>query len=61
MKKPQQVGQIEPKAAVQATGIQPSVDKCVMPLDHHETVAFQTVHEARPPTKGSARINGAGS
>jgi hypothetical protein len=41
----QQVGQVEPEPAVQAAGIETAVDQGIVPLDHHEPLAFQAMHD----------------
>jgi hypothetical protein len=45
VEKSQEVGQVQPEAAVEAPGIETPVDERIMPLDHHETFAFQAMHE----------------
>jgi hypothetical protein len=44
MEESQHVGEIDPEAAIQTTGVEPPIHQCVMALDHHETFAFETVH-----------------
>ncbi len=44
MKKAQEIGQIQPEPAIEAPGIEPSAEQCVMPLNHHVAVALQTMH-----------------
>jgi hypothetical protein len=44
VEKPQQVSEIEPEAAIETTGIQPTVQERVMPLHHHEPFTFQAMH-----------------
>jgi hypothetical protein len=49
MKEAEEVGKINPKPAVQATGVQTPVHQRVMPLDHHEAFAFEAVHRLIEP------------
>jgi hypothetical protein len=44
VKKPQHVGQVDPKSTIQAPSIEAPIHQRVMALDHHETFAFQAVH-----------------
>jgi hypothetical protein len=40
VEKSQHVGEIDPKPAIQAPGVQAPIHQRVMALDHHETFAF---------------------
>jgi hypothetical protein len=44
MKKAKQVGQIDPEPAIKATGIDSPVDEGIVPFDHHEPFALETLH-----------------
>ncbi|NJN35914.1 MAG: hypothetical protein HC794_01295 [Nitrospiraceae bacterium] len=44
MKKPKQVGQINPKSTVEATGVDSPVDEGIVPFDHHKPFALETLH-----------------
>ena len=56
MKESEQIGEIDPESAIQATGIETPIHERVMPLHHHESFAFQAVH--RPPLAPSNRFRG---
>jgi hypothetical protein len=45
VKKSQEVRQVDPKSTIQAAGIDTTIEQRVMPLDHHEPLAFQTMHK----------------
>ena len=53
VKKPQQVGQIQPKSAVEASCIETPTDECIMPLDHHEPFALHAMHNFRSRVRSS--------
>jgi hypothetical protein len=53
MKESEQIGEIDPESAIQATGIETPIHERVMPLHHHESFAFQAVHR---PTLAPLRI-----
>jgi hypothetical protein len=44
MEEPKEVGQIDPKTTVQATGIQPPIHERIVPLNHHEPFALEAIH-----------------
>jgi hypothetical protein len=44
MKKPQDIGEINPKPAVQTARKEPPIHERIVPLDHHEPFAFQATH-----------------
>jgi hypothetical protein len=44
-KKAQHIRQVEPKAAVDTFGIQPTRNSGIVPFDQHHTLASQTFHE----------------
>ena len=41
-----EVGEIDPKPAIEATGINPAIHKGIVPLDHHEPFAFEALHKS---------------
>jgi hypothetical protein len=53
MEKAKEIGQVDPKPAVEAPGINPTVHKGVVPLNHHEPLAFEALH--RSPEGRSAQ------
>jgi hypothetical protein len=44
VEEPKEIGQIDPKATVQATGVQPSIHERIVALNHHETFALEAIH-----------------
>jgi hypothetical protein len=46
MKESKEVGEIDPKPAIEAPGVETPVHQCIVPLDHHEPFAFETIHVA---------------
>jgi hypothetical protein len=56
MKKPKQVGQVDPKPAVKTTGIDSPVDERIVPFHHHEPFALETLHTGlfSPLTEGGS-------
>jgi hypothetical protein len=46
MEKPKKIGKIDPKAAVETARIEPSIHERIVPLNHHETFALETIHHA---------------
>jgi hypothetical protein len=48
VEKPKKIGQIDPKTAVETTGIQTPVHERVMPLNHHEAFALEAIHHKNP-------------
>jgi hypothetical protein len=44
MKKPEEVGQINPESAIEASGVDSAVDEGVVAFDHHEPSALETLH-----------------
>jgi hypothetical protein len=49
MEKSKKIGEIDPKSAIETTGVQPPIHERVMPLDHHEAFAFKTIHYRKSP------------
>jgi hypothetical protein len=45
MKKSKKIGEIDPEPAIQTAGVKAPIHQRVMPLDHHEPFALQTIHE----------------
>lgn len=46
VKEAQQICQIKPKPAIEASRVETPIDERVMSLDHHESFAFHAVHNA---------------
>jgi hypothetical protein len=44
MEKSKKIGEIDPKSAIETTGVQPPIHERVVPLNHHEAFALQTIH-----------------
>jgi hypothetical protein len=44
MKKSKKVSQINPKSAIEASRVNPSIDEGVVALDHHEPSALEALH-----------------
>ena len=44
VQKSQPVGQVEPEPAVETARVETAAEKRVMPLHHHVSVAFETLH-----------------
>jgi hypothetical protein len=44
MEEAEQIGKVDPEPAIQTTGIQSPVHQCIVTLDHHKALTFQTVH-----------------
>ena len=44
VKKSKEVGEIDPEPAIYASRIEASIHQRVMPLDHHEPFALETIH-----------------
>jgi hypothetical protein len=40
------VGEIDPEPAIQTAGVEAPIHQRVVPLDHHEPFALQTIHES---------------
>jgi hypothetical protein len=47
MEKTKQIGEVDPEPAIEAPGVNSPVHKGVVPLDHHEPFAFETIHGSR--------------
>lgn len=45
VKKSQKIGEIDPESTVQTAGIEATIHYRVVPLDHHEPFALQTIHD----------------
>jgi len=44
MEKPEQIGEINPKSAIEATGVDSAIEHRVMPLHHHKPFALEALH-----------------
>jgi hypothetical protein len=44
VEKSKKIGEIDPKSAIETTGVQPPIHERVVPLNHHEAFALQTIH-----------------
>ena len=53
MEKSQKICQVQPESAIETSRIQTTIDQRVVPLNHHESFAFQAMHtvdaSAAPP------------
>jgi hypothetical protein len=47
VEKTKQIGEVDPKPAIQTTGIETPIHQCVVPLDHHKPFALETIHGSR--------------
>jgi hypothetical protein len=47
MEKTKQIGEVDPKPAIQTAGIETPIHERVVPLHHHEPFAFETIHGSR--------------
>lgn len=45
VEKSKKIGEIDPEPAIQTAGVKAPIHERVMPLDHHEPFALQTIHE----------------
>jgi hypothetical protein len=45
VEKSKKIGEINPEPAIQTAGVKAPIHERVMPLDHHEPFALQTIHE----------------
>jgi hypothetical protein len=45
VKKSKKIGEIDPESTVQASRIQATIHERIVPLDHHEPFALQTIHD----------------
>jgi hypothetical protein len=44
VKKSKKIGEIDPKSAIETASIEPPVHERIVPLDHHEAFALETIH-----------------
>jgi hypothetical protein len=44
VEKSKEIGKIDPKTAVETARIEPSIHERVVPLNHHEAFALETIH-----------------
>jgi hypothetical protein len=54
VEKSKKIGEIDPKPTIQTSGVEASIHQRVVPLDHHEPFALQTIHGRDRPTKSSS-------
>jgi hypothetical protein len=47
MEKTKQIGEVDPEPAIQTAGIETPIHERVVPLDHHEPFALETIHGSR--------------
>jgi hypothetical protein len=52
VEEPKKIGEIDPKSAIETTGVEPPVHEGVMPLNHHEAFALKTIHRSRSGKEG---------
>jgi hypothetical protein len=50
VEKSKKIGEIDPKSAIEATGVQPPIHERIVPLNHHEAFALKTIHRRKPTT-----------
>jgi hypothetical protein len=50
VEKSKKVGEIDPKSAIQTTGVQAPIHERIVPLDHHEAFALKTIHRPKSST-----------
>jgi hypothetical protein len=44
MEESKEIGEIDPKPAIQTPSVESPVHHRIMPLDHHEALALETMH-----------------
>jgi hypothetical protein len=49
VKEAKKIGEIDPKSAVETTGIESPIHERIVSLNHHEPFAFETIHHAVIP------------
>jgi hypothetical protein len=49
VEEPKKIGEIDPKSAVETTGIESTIHERIVPLNHHEPFAFEAIHQAVIP------------
>lgn len=47
VKKSKKIGEIDPKSAIETASIETPVHERIVPLDHHEAFALETIHRSR--------------
>jgi hypothetical protein len=47
VEKSKKIGEVDPKPAVKTTRIESPIHERIVPLNHHETFALETIHCAR--------------
>jgi hypothetical protein len=47
VEKPEKIGEIDPKSAIETASIETTVHERIVPLDHHEAFALETIHRSR--------------
>jgi hypothetical protein len=50
VEKPKKIGKVDPKTAVETARIEPSIHKRIVPLNHHEAFALETIHRTSVQT-----------
>jgi hypothetical protein len=46
VEKSKKIGEIDPKSAIETTGIEPAVHERIVPLDHHKAFTLETIHRS---------------
>ena len=44
MEKAEDIGEVDPKPAIETAGIEPFIHEGIVPLHHHEAFAFKAMH-----------------
>ena len=44
VEKPKEIGEIDPKAAIETSSVEPPIHERVVTLDHHEPFALEAIH-----------------
>ena len=44
MEKTKEIGEVDPKPAIETTGIEAPIHQRIVPLDHHEAFTLETIH-----------------
>jgi hypothetical protein len=46
MEKTKKIGKIDPKSAIETPRVEPPIHERIMPLNHHEAFALETIHRS---------------
>jgi len=50
VEKPKKSGEIDPKSPIETAGVEPAVHERIVPRDHHEAFALETIHRSSRQT-----------